>query len=298
MQDFKEDILKLLKDKRPNLSANSCRSYVSTLANLPKKCDLPDTTSSLLHNTSHILQCLKDVEPHKRRSIMSALFVITECPQIKEQMDSDMKITNANYRQQKKSATEKENWLDWDAILAKYNELKNEALAIFKLKTISPDQLFTLSKFVLLCLYVLMPPRRVLDYSLLKWGKTKNADTNFNYITKDQIIFNQYKTVKTYHQQVFSLPMELQQILKKWRTYNKGEYVITNKSGDDDGFTSNGITKILNSIFAPDKISCDLLRHAFITSFLNSNPPLSECDAMAEKMAHSQAQQTLYKKVD
>ena len=297
MSDFKQSITELLKKKRPNLSDNSLRSYTSTLANLPKKCGLDDSIKSL-HNTEHILKELKDIEPNKRRSIMAALFVITECPEIKKTMDSDMTITNKNYRLQKKSETEKENWVNWNTdVLGKYNEMKQTANALFKLKTINPDQLYELSKFVLLSLYVLMPPRRIVDYSLLKFGKAKNADKDFNYVNKDSIVFNQYKTKKAYGQQTFSLPLELQMILKKWKTYCSSDFVITNRSGDNDGFSSNGITKMLNNIFEPKEVSCNLLRHSYITEFLKTDRTLAECDDLAAHMAHSVGQQTLYKKI-
>lgn len=298
MSDFKQSIKELLKKKRPNLSDNSVRSYSSTLANLPKKCGLDDTIDSL-HNTKHILKELKDIEPNKRRSIMAALFVATECPEVKKTMDSDMTITNKNYRLQKKSETEKENWVDWNTdVVGLYNQMKVNANALFKLKTITPEQLYELSKFVLLSLYVLFPPRRIVDYSLLKFGKSKNPDKEFNYVTKDSIIFNQYKTKKAYGQQVFSLPPELQTILKKWKPYCSTDFVITNKSGDNDGFSSNGITRMLNDIFKPKDVSANLLRHSYITEFLKSDRTLVESDELAAKMAHSVGQQSLYKKIE
>ena len=296
MSDFKTDIVECLKKTHPHLTANSLKSYVSTLANLPKKVGGDCSVAWIKGNTAKVIAGLKDVEPNKRRSIFASVFALTACEKIKVDMNADIKVVNANYRKQKKSDTEKDNWIDWVDVLAKYKDMTIEANKIFKMKVINEQQFGLLSRYVLLSFFVLMPPRRVLDFSLLKWGDKKTIlDLEFNYVFKDEIIFNQYKTAKCYKQQVFTLPNGLVELLKKWRTINKSDFVIV-----DDGAvrSSNDITKLLNEIFSPLKVSCDMLRHSFITDFLSRNPSLEECDRIAHHMAHSQSQQQLYRKID
>ena len=40
MENLKQSLVEKLQENRPNLSQSSLRTYVSTLANLPKRCKL------------------------------------------------------------------------------------------------------------------------------------------------------------------------------------------------------------------------------------------------------------------
>jgi hypothetical protein len=68
---------------------------------------------------------------------------------------------------------------------------------------------------------VFIPPRRSLDYCEFK---IKNIDREKdNYLDKNKLIFNRYKTAKTYGQQSVDIPVQLRNILTKWSKLNPNE---------------------------------------------------------------------------
>jgi hypothetical protein len=58
--------------------------------------------------------------------------------------------------------------------------------------------------------------------------------------------------------------------------------------------TSSALAKILNGIFAPKKISVNMLRHIYITE--KEAPLIAKLEAVATDMAHSTGMQKLYVK--
>jgi hypothetical protein len=85
------DIRKELKEKRPNLSDSSITTYSSILRNLFKRV-FPDEETSMdkFNDAKKILQYLKDVPPSKRKTILSALLVLTDNQDYKKMMMSDL----------------------------------------------------------------------------------------------------------------------------------------------------------------------------------------------------------------
>ena len=75
--NFRENIKEVLKDKRPNLTESSLKTYVSILANISKKLDPENTNISIFNNHEPILELLKDLPPASRKTRLSPLFVIT-----------------------------------------------------------------------------------------------------------------------------------------------------------------------------------------------------------------------------
>ena len=74
---FREKIHDAIKERRPQLSASSLKTYVSILFNLHKKLE-PDGDDLKFFGEDHkILESLKDKPPQTRKTILSALFVLT-----------------------------------------------------------------------------------------------------------------------------------------------------------------------------------------------------------------------------
>ena len=71
---------------------------------------------------------------------------------------------------QEMNPTQKANFLPWDDVTNVYNRLKKIADPLFKIdpKFASNDVLDILMHFVILSCYVLIPPRRSLDYTVMK----------------------------------------------------------------------------------------------------------------------------------
>jgi hypothetical protein len=95
---LKTDIIKTLKENRPNLSESSIRTYLTTLINIPSKLNADIKNIKLKwydDNVDNILKYYKDTEPRIRKTKLSALFVLTKNPKYQTLMKED--INNIYY---------------------------------------------------------------------------------------------------------------------------------------------------------------------------------------------------------
>ena len=173
---FRDEISEKLKEKRPNLSASSLKTYVSILYNLKKKLDGEDSLN-FFEEDEQILDFLKDKEPQTRKTTLSALFVLTGKSSYNDLMLTDCKHVNDVYKEQKKSKKQEEGWMTIKEIQTVYDELFTTVTAMFQKKLLA--NYHTIVHFILLgCLGAGvsgLPPRRSLDYTELK---VKNFDVN------------------------------------------------------------------------------------------------------------------------
>lgn len=165
-----------------------------------------------------------------------------------------MNVSNKDYReiQGEKTAKQVENWMSWEEVMKRYHALEPKSM----------EQLAT-------ALYVLQPPRRNKDFTLMKVVPeyTETMDNEFNYcdIKNKKFIFNNYKTQGTYGSQVIDIPepiMELIQSHYKLKKKFEPFFLIHTKTLSQLG--ENGLTRILNKVFGK-KISVSMLRNIFLT---------------------------------
>ena len=172
---FRQSITDTLKQNRPGLGESSLKTYTSTLYNLLIK--VPGINISRINvkyftsKSSLIMTYLEDIEYNKRKSILSALFVLTGLNVYNEKMKADMATSHATYKTQIKSETEEENWIQWDEVQNLWNERMIESLAILKSKRITDKNINTLNEFIALSCYTLIASRRIKDYSEMKIRK-------------------------------------------------------------------------------------------------------------------------------
>lgn len=295
---MKHLILPQLKLNRPNLSESSLKTYISLLTNvfkhLRKEGD-DETLEWFDKNEKHILESMNDMQPSRRKTTLSALFILTKSDKVHEQMLADAKSTNETYKDQKMSVKEHDNWITTDEIKEIYDSMKSKVILMFKNKL--PLEYDLVNKFFLLgCLAGCsgIPPRRSLDYALMK---IKNFDkTTDNYYQKDTFVYNKYKTSAHYGQQQIDVKKdapEFNKMIKKWITINPTDYLLF--SSNQQPLTSSQISKMLNKIF--DKhVSVDMLRHIFLTETYKDIPALKQMDQLASDMGHSFNQAMLYVK--
>ena len=290
--NLRTQIAEKIMEKRPNLGEKSLKSYVSTLFNLPKKMDeISDGVDWFDDNIDEIMDYLKDVEANRRKSILSPLYVLTGDESIHQLMISDAKVVNEKYKTQTKSESEKENWISWDKIVEKFNTRGIKANKLFKQKVLSKDDINFLNEYVILSCYVLFPPRRLMDYGMMKIrGCDQSKD---NCMTAKKMTFNVYKTAKVYGTQQFDMPTELTSIFRKWSKINPSSYLIWNEKGKPTN--SQQLNAILNRIFDGMDVSVNILRHSYLTAYYSGKmPSLLEMEDTAMKMGHSVKQAMLY----
>lgn len=284
---MEQEIITKLKEKK--LSDNSIKLYMTILKNLNDKREIRNF--KFLEKPKKILEKIKDYKLTTQRNILIAIVSVLKNlgndlykSYYDLMIEYNKKIEDGN-KNNEKTETQKNNWMEFKDVENKFNELKS------KLKgssNISEDMYNNYLNAVVLGLYVLIPPRRSKDYTLMKVSKdSKGLDDKYNWLDlkKKQFIFNNYKTEKTYGQQIVDVPTELFELIKKYLKYKKdGEGFLLVKFNGERLKQDNSITRLLNKIFGK-RISSSMLRHIYLSS--KYGKVLEEQKADAEKMGQS-----------
>lgn len=295
MEDFKKCIRETIANNRPSLGDSSMKTYCSILVNLHKKMNgsADDKVDWFSHNVEPIMIYLQDKPSRQRKSVLSALFVLTKSDEYRKLMIEDCKRVNDDYKNQKKDAREEENWIELPNIKEVYDGLLTKVKAMFSHRSIVDTAV--IMEFLLVALLggvAGLPPRRSLDYSLMK---IKNYDTKTdNYYKAGVFYFNRYKTSAKYGLQTLRVSKELNSLLKKWIKMNDTDYLLF--SSNKHPLSSSQISKLLNKIFKGRRISVDILRHVYLTHFYRDMPAFRDMETLANNMGHSVNQALLYAK--
>lgn len=259
-----EKIINILKENRPNITKSSIKTYESILRNLYNKIydDENYDLDRFNIDSQIVLKFLNTMPFNKRKTILAALVVITDNKDYREQMLKDIKEYNKDQLKQTKSKKQEESWIDTNEIMDIYKALENKAKFLYKkpVRTILDDQ--EIQNYIIVSLLggIFIPPRRSKDYVNFK---LKNIDkTEDNYLDKNIMIFNNYKTAKTYGQQSITLPKELKTILLKWIKINPTDYLLYD--GLFNPLTNVTLNQRLNKIFNK-KVGVNQLRHTFLS---------------------------------
>jgi len=279
------DIKALIKEKRPQLADSSITTYTSILKSLYKKVfGDGDIVLAKLKDTEVVLNALKDTPPNKRKTILSALFITTEIPQYRELMMKDSQAYAKEISQNKKTEAQAENWVEPEDIEAVLNKLEADAKAIYKKQTKTPQDLQSLQDYIIMALLSgkYIPTRRSKDFCDFKI-KSINKETD-NYIEgKSNLVFNSYKTAKTYGRQVIPLPIKLKNILFKWIQLNPTDYLLFDSNMNP--MTNVKLNQRLNKIFGDKKVGVNNLRHTNITEALGEDTKTTKASKKkAEKL--------------
>lgn len=301
-----QPLTEIIKANRPNLATTSIKSYASIINALYRKLhnevhgNTNDVTSFFSNNSKQVLESLKDMSPNKRKTLLASLVALCAgqpcIEDYRKQMIQDSEAYKKEIYEQKKSDTQVKNWISQEEVLDVYNKLQKQTSKLWKKSPLTQKEHHLLQDFVILSLYVLIPPRRILDYIAFKIRNINEVDDNF--MKGRQFIFNKYKTAKRYHQQDVPIPQKLKNIITKWTNKNPTyEYLLWDEKNKRP-MTQPTLTHRINAIFGGRKISVNQLRHTFITdNVLKNMPALTHMQDVAEKMGNSVEEQILYKKL-
>jgi len=276
MSEFREDIKKHLLAQR-KLTDSTLKTYTSILFSLIKKTELPQEMKSF-DNTDVILKHISaNPMAQSRKTALSGLFVLTANPKYGEQMSKDIKIVNDDYKKKVMSPERKEKMLNPeqlkeknDAIIAKYKKEKTK------------DSLNDVVISVLMS-GVYFPPRR-LEYALVK---TRDYDREKdNYIVKNKIYLNQYKTSAKYGMQSVIVPKEIMPYITKAVKENQSGYLLEAKGGNP--YSSSSLSKKLTTLFG---LGIDLIRSSYINHVIYEDGLYKKMEETAEAMGNSIASQ-------
>lgn len=284
-----EIIKNIFREKRPNLTENSLTTYYSLLATLHK--DIYGTKSINLKNfknTQKIIDFIQSKQPNTRRTLLSALFVLTGEEIYREEMMKEIMELKEETEKQEPNEKQKVNSITQPELKNIFDNLKKQSEVLYK--TNNNAYLKNIQDFIIVSLYYLIPPRRSLDYTEFK---IRNIDKNVdNYMDKNTFVFNRYKTAKTYGKQVIKIPATLQRIIKKWIQLNPTDYLlIDNKGNKLSGVT---LTQRFHKIFGK-KISVNALRHSYLSDkYVDTIKVDKELKNDMSKMGSSMSQKKTY----
>lgn len=283
------ELKSFIKSKRETLTDSSVTTYASILRSLHKKVfDTEMVEEDNLKNTDRILDFLSTYEPNRRKTILSALFIVTQIEAYRQQMMSDISSYNELISTQQKSEKQEANWPTQEEIKKIYKKLEKQAKTLYKKEkeNLTKKEFQEIQSYIILALLsgIHIPVRRLKDYTEMK---IKNVDENSNYISDKmkELVFVNYKTAKTYKEQRLSLPIKLKNILKKWIEINPTDYLLF-----DTAFNKLNSVKLnqrLSQIFQRP-VSVNLLRHSILShKYADTIKQKQEQDEYMTKMGSS-----------
>lgn len=290
---------------RPNLSESSVKTYVSILKNLYEKLYPSDKEVDIkkFDDDEKVLEFFKNIEPTKRKTYLSALFVISKNDKYHDQMLNDIKVYSAEESSQLMSESQKKNWMTQSEI-DEYINLYQRKVKKLTLQPFVMKEFQIYQDYIILCLMTgkYLAPRRLKDWTECKFHKT---DDQSNYLECTsgnkkrnktfQFVFNNYKTSKFYGAQKINCPKELYAILEPFIKLCPTEYLLCDSHKQK--LSPVKLNQRLNKIFGK-KVSCNILRHSYDTEKLKNVPGLDQLKDLAQSMGHSVMQSLLYAKKD
>jgi len=284
-----ENIKNLFRENRPKLSESTLTTYYSILSSLHNK--LFNSKTININNFNQIdliIDFLESKPINTRRTVLSALYVLTNEPVYREEMLKNILQIKMETEKQIPNKKQKENSITQIELKNIYEKLKKRADILYKTK--SATYLMDIQDFIIVALYYLIPPRRVMDYTEFK---IKNINKTIdNYMNKDAFVFNQYKTSKTYGRQVVAIPATLKKIIKQWIKINPTDYLLFDRK--QNKLTAQTLSIRLNKIFG-EGVSVNALRHSYLsTKYFDTIKKNKDISNDMSQMGSSIGQQKTY----
>ena len=278
------DFIETLKSKmtEKGLSPSSITLYIRNLQKLND--DLPFKNFKFLENTDNIVKKLENYKPNTQRgyfiSIVSGLNTMKDNKKIGKMADAYYNLMISKNKEIKAkpqgemTEEQKENWVKWDSVEEKINELKEKVNKFVSNKMINETQYNILLSYMVLALYYYAKPRRNQDYMkmniIMKFNEKLPDDKNYLDYSDNKFVFNVYKTAKKEGRQEINFNEELLNVINMYLKHHpiiKGKIKKTTNEPflvyfNSTPFNSvNSITRILNKTFGKN-IGSSMLRHS------------------------------------
>jgi hypothetical protein len=320
--EFKKELIDKFNEKKygrskdKSLSESSIKLYIRNLEKLNE--DMPLKNLNFLQNVDKIEDKLK---PYKENTKRGYLISICSALSTDKTTKKKEKIYNEYYKLLSKKNTElkdlegknemseqqKKNWISWDDVKQKFEDLKEKVDGFKTSKDINEHNYNILLQYIILALYYYKPPRRNQDYYKMYVIKSYTHDLPIteNYLDYDkkEFIFNIYKTSKTDGIQHEKITDDLLVCINNYFKFHpliKGKKILKNSNipflvyYNGSLFNKvNCITRILNKTFGKS-VGSSMLRHIFLTN--KYGDVIEEQKEDAKAMGHSLEQQKDYVK--
>ena len=263
------------------------------------------TDYKFLNNYDEIMKKIDHFKPNTQRNYIIAIVSILRNTQndalyngyskIMDKYNRDLKTSNT------KSETQLKNWIPQTRVQDIYDILYDRVIPNLKSKGVVTSEMSwnDITELMLLSLYVLQPPRRIVDYMNMfivkKLPKVMDKDQNYCDVSSGIMYFNCYKTSGTYHTQEVKISPKLMDIIllyiKKLCSTTATKLNLNSKLPllcTYNGMPikrGNIITLMLNKIFGGLKISVSMLRNIYLTD--KFAPITNDMDTTAHDMGTS-----------
>ena len=201
---------------------------------------------------------------------------------------------NTIYLENVKSDKENDNWISYEEINSILENLKKSKDDV---KLTDRQKLDANQKYIILRLYTDLPPVRN-DYAFTKIFKNldsvpDNEKDNYMLLDDKILILRNYKTYKFYGEKKIIIPNSLLQVIKTFEKIKKTitggaikhNYLLVNTTNLEPMSRVN-LTKTLNKIFYPKKISTTILRKIYLSNKYPISHSMNEMQKDADIMGH------------
>lgn len=286
--------------------------------------------AKFLHNYEKIMNAIdKEKKITSKKNKLTAILVALNSEANKkddliEKLSADLKRLNDVYtsflKEQRKTETQKINWLDYDDVVIIANNLMDD-VKLSNIHRKNKDYVPTnkefdkLQQYLILRTYLTFPLRN--DFADMRIMKKKNYEKlpdeerdSANYLVlspsnKKQFFINQFKNKKVIGAKILNIPPPLNKIINLWLKFNRSGYYLV-KSNRKTPMSPNTITKYLNKIFRKNangkKISSSMLRHIIISHMLKGTKTIKEKEKEEEEIKttfmHSADMNQKYRKIE
>jgi integrase len=298
------ELAKKLQDER-KVGESTANGYIRSLYSLNGKA--PFKNLAWAKKTEEVLSRVAEYAESTQRTLLATLVSVLSIagPSYKKALKTYTSKMNAEVEKDKaapKGRTEKqsENWMTVEEINSKKSDLEKDIAPLIKKKTLTAPEWNKLLDLMVLSLYTDQPPRRNLDYLVMNVAKKAGESTECNWLdlTTKKFVFNKYKTMKKYGQQVQEIPAPLMATIALYMKHHPLWNAEAKKSKEGVPFlvtadgaplkAGNCITRILNRVLGK-KVGASLLRHIFITDKFGAVK--EEMEETAKLMGHSVGEQ-------
>jgi len=298
-----DDIKKTIQKARSNIKENSLNAYLSNIRKVFKEVFNNEIDIKHFNKFVIVKKYLENLTPSTRKNVMTAIMVLLKAFNTKkatlnkyekyfEELINDYEN---NYDKQTKSEKENKNWITQEELQNKIKELEDK-INKYDMSKLTKSQEDIIQQHLLLLLYTEIPPMRN-DYAQMKVYHEKEVKgENYIHLKKKVIILNKYKTSKTYGEKEIDISDKIIKLIKRWVDITGNEYLLINIR-DRNPMTNNGLTKYLNKIFKPKKVSTTLLRKLYLSEKYPVVHDRKDMKKDAYIMGHSlDTQQGIYRK--
>jgi len=296
----------LISKKRPNIKANSVKSYVIILDKFEE---------TPLNNTKEIMEKVEKLTQGKSdttyKNYIQAIVVGLDA-QEGDNADEIKFYRNILFEKQKiyttklatnvKSEKQEEQWVTKAELEIVAKNLKKK----IRVEKITSGHV--LQDYLISLIYTLLAPRR-LEYATCIVTYKRNYEPDKNYLLirgkqKMNFVFNEFKTAKYDGQVLVECPPQIVAIINKIlppyptvpQHYHQGKPLFQHTGGG--GFNTNNLSKAIKRIFKqPDgrEPTLNIIRHVISSEAVDIEKE-AELNTLAKDMGHSRARQLEYAK--